>query len=202
MTLNLETIKKLRNETGAGMVDVKKALDEASGDVAKAKDLLRQRGLKIAAKKQSREANQGIIDTYIHPPGRIAAVVVLLCETDFVARNSEFKSLAHELVKQIAAMSPLYLKPEDIPTKELDREKDIYKEQLTKEGTYDKLSASQPEILDKILAGKLQKYYEQVCLLEQPWIMDDKKKIKDLVTEATAKLGEKIEIREFSRTEL
>jgi len=195
MSTDLQTIKQLRNETGAGMIDVKKALDEASGDIAKAKDLLRKRGLKIAAKKQGREASQGLIDTYIHPPGRIASMVVLLCETDFVARNDEFKTLAHELAKQIAAMSPQYLKPETVPAKELDREKDIYKEQLAKEG-------KPAELLDKILEGKLQKYYEQVCLLEQPWIMDDKKKIKDLITEATAKLGEKIEIREFSRVEL
>ena len=176
MTTDLQTIKQLRSETGAGMVDVKKALDEASGDVAKAKDLLRKRGLKIAAKKQARETSQGLIDTYIHPPGRIAAVVVLLSETDFVARNSEFKTLAHDIAKQIAAMSPQYLKPEDIPTDELTREKDIYKEQLTQQP-----SKKNPDdkLIDKILEGKLQKYYEQVCLLEQPWITDDKKKIKN-----------------------
>ena len=150
MSVDLKTIKELRQVTGAGMVDVKNALDEASGDIAKAKDLLRQRGIKIAAKKQSREASQGIIDTYIHPPGKVASLVVLLCETDFVAMNSEFKALAHDIAKQVAAMSP-----EDVNE-----------------------------------------------LLDQVYIVDNQKQIKDLITEATAKLGEKIEIREFFRIEL
>lgn len=191
----LEIIKQLRAETGAGMVDVKEALDEAGGDSDKARELLRKKGLKIAAKKQARETGQGIIDAYIHPPGRIGAMVTLLCETDFVARNDEFKNLAHEIAKQVAAMNPKYLKSEDVAQEELDKEKEIYKEQMKDEKKPD-------EVIEKILEGKMQKYFEQVCLLEQPYIMDDKKKIKDLITEGTAKLGEKIEIREFSRIEL
>ena len=148
--MTLDVIKKLREETGAGMVDVKNALDEAQGDITKAKEILREKGLEIAAKKQSRSASQGIIDAYIHPPGRIAGQVTLLCETDFVAMNQEFKNLAHELAKQIAAMMP-----------------DSIEE-----------------------------------LLDQTYIADDSKTIKDLIVEKTAKLGEKIEIKEFSRFEL
>lgn len=193
--MDLQTVKNLRAETGAGMVDVKQALDEAKGDLDKARELLRKRGLKIAAKKQERVAKQGIIDAYIHPPGRIAALITLLCETDFVARNEEFKTLAHELAKQVAAMSPIYLKPENVPANEVDKEREIYKEQMKDE-------KKPKEILEKILEGKLQKFYEQVCLTEQIWIMDDKKKVKDLITEATAKLGEKIEIKEFHRVNL
>lgn len=193
--MNLDTIKKLRSDTGAGINNVKQALDEAQGDMAKAQEILRKKGLKIAAKKQVRETRQGIIDSYIHPPGRIAATVTLLCETDFVARNEEFKTLVHELAKQVAAMAPKYLSTEDVPKDEVNKEKEIYKEQLKSENKPD-------NVIENIVNGKLQKFYEQVCLLEQPWIVDDKKKIKDLITEATAKLGEKIEIREFTRTEL
>lgn len=195
MSSNLEIIKKLRQETGAGMVDVKQALDESGGDQDAARDILRKKGLKIAAKKQERETKQGLIDAYIHQPGRIGAMVTLLCETDFVARNDDFKSLAHEIAKQIAAMAPQFVSPQDVPVDIVEKEKDVHRELLKQEG--------KPEdMMEKILEGKIQKFYEQICLVEQPWIVDDKKKINDLIVEATAKLGEKIEIKEFERFEL
>lgn len=193
--MSLEIIKQLRADTGAGMVDVKKALDEAGGDVEKAKEILRKQGAKIAAKKQDRDVSEGLIHTYIHPPGKIGAMVKLACETDFVARNEDFKALAHSVAKQIAAMTPLYVKPEEVPAEELEKEKAIHREMLEKEG-------KPADMMDKIIDGKLNKYYEQVCLLEQPYILDDSQKIKDIITEATAKLGERIEVIEFTRYEL
>ncbi len=193
--MSLEIIKKLRAQTGAAMNDVKKAFDESGGDIEKAKEILRKRGAKLAAKKQDREASEGLVHSYIHPPGKIGAMVKIACETDFVARNEDFKSLAHDIAKQIAAMSPLYLKPEDVPDAEVEKEKEIHKEVLLKEG--------KPEdMIEKILEGKLDKYYEQVCLVEQKFILDDKKKIKDVINEAIGKLGEKIEIVDFVRYEL
>lgn len=190
--MSLELIKQLRDETGAGINDVKKALDEAGDDMEKAREILRKMGLKLVEKKQGREASEGIIGTYIHPPGKIVAVVVLNCETDFVARNDEFKVVAHEIAKQVAAMSPVYVFSEDVPTEEVDKEKEIQKEILAKEG-------KSVDMIDKIVEGKIAKYFEQVCLLEQSYILNDKMKVKDLLTDATAKLGEKIEIREFAR---
>ncbi len=191
----MEIIKKLRIQTGAGVMDVKEALDEAGGDEAKALELLRKKGLKVAAKKQDRSAEEGRIDVYIHSNGKIGAMVALACETDFVARNEEFQDLAKSIAMHIAATDPSYLSPEDIPEEVKDKEKEIYAEQMKGEN-------KPPEVLEKIIEGKLKKFYEQVCLLNQKFIKDDDKTIQDLITEATAKLGEKIEVKRFVRFQL
>jgi elongation factor Ts len=193
--IKTETIKKIRVATGAGIVDVQKALEESGGDETRAVEILRKQGQKIMAKKQSREAGEGLIEAYVHAGGKVGVLLNLGCETDFVARNDEFKELAHDVAMQIAATDPDYVTEADIPGEVLEKEKEIYLAEL-------KASNKPTEILDKIVEGKLQKFYEQVCLLHQPFIKDDSKKINDLVTEKTAKLGEKIEIREFMRYEI
>lgn len=186
---NLELIQKLRKQTGAGMMDVKQALDEANGDENKAIEILRKKGQKIAAKKQQeREAKDGLVEAYIHAGGKVGSMIVLACETDFVARNEEFKALAHEIAMQVAAMKPEYISSEDVPEDVKNKEMEIYKAELKDQG-------KPAEVIDKIVAGKLDKFYQQVCLLEQPYIKDDKKKVKDLIDEATAKMGEKIEVK-------
>ncbi len=187
----VELIQKLRNQTGAGIMDVKKALDESNNDETKALELLRKKGQKIAAKKQAeREAKDGLVEAYIHAGGKVGSMIVLACETDFVAKNEEFKALAHEIAMQVAALAPEYIKAEDVPEDVKEKEKEIYKAQLKEEG--------KPEAMwDKIAEGKLNKFYQQVCLLDQPYIKDDKKIIKQLIDEATAKLGEKIEIKKM-----
>ena len=150
-----------------------------------------KKGQKIAAKKQAeRSAKDGLVEAYIHAGGKVGSMIVLACETDFVAKNKEFKNLAHEVAMQVAAMQPQYISPEDIPADVLDKEKEIYKEQLAKEG-------KPADMVDKIAEGKLNKFYETACLLNQKYIKDDKKTISDLVTEATAKLGEKIEVKKM-----
>ena len=191
MTNNVELIQKLRNQTGAGMMAVKSALDQAGGDESKAVDILRKKGQKIAAKKQNeREAKDGLVAAYIHASGKVGAMIVLACETDFVAKNEQFKNLAHEIAMQIAAMRPEYVSPSDVPADVKEKEMEIYKKQLKAEG--------KPQaIWDKIAQGKLDKFYASVCLLNQPYIKDDKKAIEDLINEATMKLGEKIEVKQM-----
>ncbi len=190
--MDASLIKQIREETGAGIVDIKSALDEAGGDPEKAKEILKKRGAQIAAKKQEREAKEGLVYAYIHPPGKLGAMVVLNCETDFVAKNEEFKELAHQIAMQIAAMNPQYVNIEDIPEEVVEKEKSFYREQFEKEG-------KPQDVIENIVEGKMQKFYEEVCLMEQPWIQDDDKKIKDLIVEKTAKLGEKITIGKFVR---
>ncbi|NCP17331.1 elongation factor Ts [Candidatus Kuenenbacteria bacterium CG_4_9_14_3_um_filter_39_14] len=191
MTNNVELIQKLRNQTGAGMMAVKSALDQAGGDESKAVDILRKKGQKIAAKKQNeREAKDGLVAAYIHASGKVGAMIVLACETDFVAKNEQFKNLAHEIAMQVAAMRPEYVSPSDVPADVKEKEMEIYKKQLKAEG--------KPQaIWDKIAQGKLDKFYASVCLLNQPYIKDDKKAIEDLINEATMKLGEKIEVKQM-----
>ncbi len=191
MANNFKLIQKLRSQTGAGMMDVKRALDEADNDEAKALDILRKRGQKIAAKKQmERQAKEGVVEAYVHAGGKIGAMIILACETDFVARNKEFKNLAHEIAMQVAAMRPDYISQEDIPQDVKDKEMEVYKEQLRQ--------SNKPEaIWEKILNGKLDKFYQEVCLLNQLYIKDDKQTIKNLIDEATAKLGEKIEVKKM-----
>jgi len=188
---NMELIQKLRNETGAGIMDIKQALVEANDDEKMALELLRKRGQKIAAKKQAeRVAKSGLVEAYIHAGGRVGSMILLACETDFVAKNEEFRNLAKEIAMQVAAMKPEYVNREDVPSDVVEKEKEIYKEQLKAEG--------KPEAMwDKISEGKLEKYYEQVCLLDQVYIKDDSKKVKDLVNEMTAKLGEKLEVKQM-----
>ncbi|HOZ36686.1 MAG TPA: translation elongation factor Ts [bacterium] len=188
---NMELIQKMRNETGAGIMDIKQALVEAKDDEKLALELLRKRGQKIAAKKQAeRVAKSGLVEAYIHAGGRIGSMILLACETDFVAKNEEFQTLAKDIAMQVAAMKPEYIDRGNVPSDLIEKEKEIYKEQLKAEG--------KPEAMwNKIADGKLEKYYEQICLLDQPYIKDDSKKIKDLINEATAKLGEKLEVKQM-----
>ena len=186
-------IKELRELTGAGIMDVKDALAEAGEDRDAALDILRKKGMAKMAKKSDRVAKEGIVESYIHAGGRIGALVELNCETDFVARTEDFKSLAKELALHIAAANPLYVSREDVPAEVIEKEQEIYKEQ----------SAGKPEdVMQKMIDGKLEKYYEESCLLEQPFVKDSAKKISDLISESTAKMGENVQVRRFARFHL
>lgn len=195
MEIDFKLVKKLREETGAGIVDCQRALAKTNGNLEKALILLRKEGQKIAVKKQGRETKQGLIGIYLHANGKIGALVALTCETDFVARTDEFKELAHDLAMQVAATNPLYLTPEDVQSKVIKEEEDIYREQLSNEG-------KPKAILDKIILGKLSKYFEEVCLLKQKFIKDDKKTIEQLIKEKIAKFGENIQVKDFKRLSL
>lgn len=195
MSVDTKKIMALREQTGAGMVAVKKALDEAMGDEAKAIEILRKQGQKAAAKKQERETKEGLVYAYVHTTGKIGALVEVLCETDFVARNEDFKELCNDLAMQIVATDPLYLHQTDVPAEVIDKEKDIYREALLNEG-------KPATMVEKIIEGKLGKYFEEVCLLNQPFIKDEDKTIGDLIEEKTAKLGEKLEVRRFQRFQI
>lgn len=188
-------IRDLREVTGAGVLDAKKALDAAGGNFEKAVDLLREKGLARVAKKADRQAKEGIVELYAHPGNRVGVILELNCETDFVARNEQFRDLAHEIALQIAAASPRYVNQADVPQTELDRELDVLRAQAKSEG--------KPEaIIEKIVSGRITKFYEEMCLMEQPFVKDDKTKIKDMVNNAISKLGENIIIRRFARYEL
>jgi len=195
MAIDIKLITQLRNQTGAGMKDCQEALAETNGDLTKAIEVLRKKGAKIATKRADKSANEGLVYAYIHSNNRIGALVELNCETDFVAENEEFKNLAHDLAMQIAAQSPLYVSPEDVPEAILNKEKEIYKEQLLAEGKPDKM-------LDKIIEGKINKWYEEVCLLKQPFIKNEDITISDLIDEKTASLGEKIKVNGFCRRQI
>jgi len=185
-------VKQLRDMTGAGMMDCKNALVEAEGDFDKAIEILRKRGAAKAAKKAGRTTNEGIIHAYIHHNKRVGVLLELNCETDFVARTDEFQQLAKNLAMQIAAMSPRWVKIEDVPEEVVEKEKEIYREQVKAAGKPD-------HVVEKIVEGKLKKFFEENCLLEQTFFMDESKKIKDLITEAIAKLGENIQVSRFVR---
>lgn len=193
-TITAETVKNLREKTGVGMMECKKALTESSGDFEKAVDLLRQKGLATATKKAGRTASEGLIDSYIHM-GKIGTMLEVNCETDFVARTDDFKELVKDIAMHIAAANPQYLSREDIPQDVIEREKEIYRAQV---------ADKPPQIIEKIIDGKLEKFYTDMCLLDQIFIKDSdqKKKIKDLVTDKIAKLGENIVIRRFARFQL
>ena len=188
--MSLDLIKKLREQTGAGVVDIQQALAESSNNEAKALEWLRKKGQKIADKRQERSTAEGLIGSYVHANGKVAAMVAVACETDFVARNSDFQELVHELALQVAATAPLYLSPSDVPADIIESEKVIYREQLTQE-------KKPAEIIEKILEGKIQKFYEERCLLKQRYIKDDTKTIEQLVAEAIAKIGENIRVTKF-----
>ncbi len=185
-------IKELRELTGAGISDVKDALTEAGDDRDQALELLRKKGIAKLAKKADRVAKEGVVESYIHAGGRIGALVELNCETDFVARTDDFKALAKELALHIAAANPLYVSREDVPTEVIEKEKEIYKEQAAGSGKPD-------DVVAKMIEGKLEKYYEESCLLEQPFVKDGGKKISDLISESTAKMGENVQVRRFAR---
>lgn len=194
----IDVIKKLRETTGAGMMDCKNALKDAKGDVAKAVDILRTKGLAKAKNKTSRAAKQGLVHSYIHMGGKIGVLVEVNCETDFVARNDEFKAFTKDVAMQIAAANPSFVKKEDVPGEIVDKEKDIIKAQLEEAGGKKK----PPQVVEKIVEGKLDKYYQEACLLEQPFIKDTNVKIKDLLTSLIAKIGENMSIRRFTRYQL
>ena len=193
--ITAEMVKKLRDMTGAGMMDCKKALEEANGDFEKAVEILRKKGAAKAAKKAGRATREGIITSYIHFNGRIGVLLELNCETDFVARTDEFKELAYNLAKQVAAMNPKWVSREDVPQEVIEKEKEIYREQLKDSG--------KPEhVVEKIVEGKLEKFFEENCLLEQEYIFEEGKKVKDIINEAIGKIGENIRVSRFVRMEV
>lgn len=192
---NIEKIKELRQITGVSLSLCKKAVEEAQGDLEKAKELLRKWGEDLASKKSSRETGEGIIDAYIHSNKKIGVLIELRCETDFVARNEEFQKLAHDLAMHIAAMVPKYVKEEDIPEEELNKEREIYKEQFEKTG-------KPPEIIDKMIEGKLKKYKENISLLSQPFVKEPQKTVGQVIKEYITKLGENISVKRFVRFEI
>jgi len=195
MQISATMVKELREKTGAGMMDCKKALAEAGGNMERAIEILREKGLAQAAKKAGRIATEGLVESYIHAGGRIGVLVEVNCETDFVAKTDEFKSFVKDIAMQIAAAKPLYVRKEDVPAEEVEKERNILRAQALNEG--------KPEhIVDKMVVGRLEKYYKEVCLMEQPFIKDPDKSIDQLVKETIAKIGENISIRRFARFEL
>ncbi|NLW02787.1 MAG: translation elongation factor Ts [Clostridiaceae bacterium] len=195
MEISAAMVKDLRDRTGAGMMDCKNALVEAQGDIEKAFEILRERGLSKAAKKSGRLASEGIVDAYIHGGGRIGVLVEVNIETDFAAKNEEFRAFVKDIAMQIAAMNPLYIKREDIPAEVIDREKEILKTQAINEG--------KPEhIAEKMVNGRIEKYFNEVCLLKQSFIKDNDKTVEDVLKEKIALIGENISIRRFARFEM
>ena len=189
----MDAVKKLRFKTSAGMMECKDALKESNGDIDKAVEILRKKGIAKAAKKSSRITGQGIIESYIHMGNRIGVLIEVNCETDFVARNNEFRNVTRELAMQVAAANPLYVSREEIPEDAIGKEKEIFRSQIK----------DKPEnVTEKIVEGKLEKYFSEVCLLEQPFIKDPNVKIKDIVTQLIAKLGENVSVKRFVRYEL
>ncbi len=195
MAVDMELVKQLRKMTGAGVLDCKKALEKTGGDLDKAVEELRKMGIAKAEKKMSREAREGIIDAYIHPGAKLGVLVEVNCETDFVANTDEFKDLVHNIALQIAATGPLAVSREQISEEIVEKEKEIYRAQL--EG-----SNKPPHIIEKIVEGKLEKFFQEAALLEQPFIKDPQKTVGDLVKEYIAKFGENIVIRRFARFRL
>lgn len=195
MDITSSMVKELRERTGSGMMDCKKALVECNGDMEKAIEYLREKGLAKAAKKAGRIAAEGIVDAYIHGGGRIGVLVEVNVETDFAAKNEEFKSFVKDIAMQIAASNPLYVRREEVPQDVIEREKEILKVQAMNEG-------KPANIAEKMVAGRIEKYYKEVCLLEQPFIKDPDKTVKDILTEKIATIGENINIRRFVRYEM
>jgi len=191
-TISAKDVKKLRDMTGAGMMDCKKALTEADGDVEKAVDILRAKGAAKAAKRAEKSANEGTIGSYIHHDGRTAVLVELNCETDFVANTDQFRNLAKDLAMHIASAAPLAISPEEIDPAIVEREREVYRQQVKEEG--------KPEhIADKIVEGKVQKFYKESALLAQPFVKDPDHTIEQLITEVSSKTGEKIQVARFAR---
>ena len=188
-------VKELRTRTGVGMMDCKKALTEANGDMEKAVDILREKGLSKAAKKAGRIAAEGIVGSYIHGNGRIGVLVEVNCETDFVAQTEGFHALVKDIAMQIAAANPLYVSREEVPADVISHEKEVYRQEALNEGKPEK-------IVDRMVEGRIEKYFKEVCLLDQPFIKDGDKTINDVVLEATVKMGEKVSIRRFTRYQL
>jgi elongation factor Ts len=193
--ISASQVKELRQLTGAGMMDCKKALTETNGNMEKAIEYLREKGLAAAAKRSGRIATEGLVESYIHGGGRIGVLIEVNCETDFVAKTDEFKELVKDLAMQVAASNPLYVSREEVTQEVIDKEKSILRAQALNEGKPEK-------IVEKMVEGRIEKFYKEVCLLEQPFIKDPDKSVKDLVTEKIAKIGETIQVRRFARFEL
>ena len=195
MAATAEQIKKLRDLTGAGVLDAKRTLEEHDGDFDKALAILKEKGMKAAAKKTERVAKQGLIETYVHAGGRLGVIVEINCETDFVAATKEFRDLAHDVALQIAATNPKYVSQADVPANVVEEQKKIFADAATAEG-------KPAHIIEKIVAGKLESFYKESCLLLQPFVRDDKSTVHDLIQATVAKLQENIVVRRFSRFEL
>lgn len=195
MAVSASAVKELREKTGAGMLDCKKALDETNGDVSKAIDLLREKGLSAAANKAGRVATEGVVESYIHAGGRIGVLVEINCETDFVGKTDQFRDFARDIAMQIAAANPKFVSREEVSQAELDKEREILTAQALNEGKPEK-------IVEKMVEGRLGKYYEEFCLLEQSFIKDPDKTISQLLNEKISTIGENISIRRFVRYEL
>ncbi len=195
MSISADLIKKLRELTGAGVLDCRKALDAAQGDIDKAVAILREKGLAAAAKKADREATNGVIGNYVHMGAKMAALVEVNCETDFVARTEQFQALARDLAMQVVGARPLYVRREDVPAEVVAEQKEKFLSQLD--------DPNKPaNVIERIIEGKLAKFFEETCLLEQPFIKDDSVKIQQLLTDTVARLGENIVVRRFARLEL
>ena len=190
--ISASAVKELRERTGVGMMDCKKALAEAGGDFDKAEEILRKKGLSAAAKKVGRIASEGAVASYIHMGGKIGVLVEVNCETDFVARTEAFQLLVKDLAMQIAAAAPLYVRREEVPQAIVDKELEIARHQAMEQ-------KKPPAIAEKMAAGKVEKYFKEVVLLEQPFVKDDKKSVQELLTESVAKIGENIQVRRFTR---
>ncbi len=192
MPVDTEQLKALRSSTGAGILDCKRALEESDGDLKKAIGLLRERGLAEAARKAGRQTVEGLVHCYLHHDGRLGVMVELSCETDFVARTEEFRELADEICMHIAMCAPQYLTPQQVPESVTEEERRIYRVRAQQEGKPEK-------VIDKIVEGRLRKFFSEVCLLQQPWVKDDKVTIEQLVKRTIAKVGENIQVRRFVR---
>lgn len=195
MQITAQLVKELRDKTGAGMMDCKNALGESEGDVEKALVFLREKGIAKAASKADRATSEGLITSYIHPGSKLGALVEINCETDFVARTDQFQTLVHDVAMHVAAANPLYVRREDADTEVIKKEADIYRQQAINDG--------KPEqVVDKIVEGRIEKYYSEIVLLEQPFVKDNDRKIGDLVKGAVAELGENIRVNRFVRFRL
>ena len=195
MELNAAIVKELREKTGAGFMDCKKALAETGGNLDKAVDYLRQKGLAAAAKKADRVAADGAVGAYVHPGGKIGVLVEINCQTDFVARTTEFQTLLKDVAMQIAAASPRYVKREEVPGDEIEKEREIYRRQALESGKPEK-------VIEKIIEGKMERFYSEVCLVDQAFIKDPDRKVSDIINDAITRMGEKIEVRRFARYHL
>jgi len=195
VNITSQMVKELRDKTNAGMMDCKKALSETAGDLEKAVDLLRQKGLAVAAKRAGRETKEGVVVSYIHAGGKLGVMVEVGCETDFVAKTDDFKAFAKDVAMHIAAVNPLALSRDEVPAEVLQREKDIYINQALESG-------KPQQIVEKMIGGKVEKYLAEICLLEQKYVKNDQLTIQDLLNELVAKMGENISIKKFARFQI
>jgi len=195
VAITAEQVRELRERTGAGLMDCKRALQECGGDLNAAIESLRKHGIAMAAKREARVAKQGKVEAYVHAGGKIGVLVEVNCETDFVARTEDFQQFARDLAMQVAAQQPEWLVREDVPAEVIEKEKEIYREQVAREG-------KPPQVVDRIVTGKLEKFFKDVCLMEQPFIRDPDRPIEQLRKELAGKLGENIQVRRFVRFQL